>query len=239
MMHLRQVPADRPPGTRPPTLPAGQISINEIYESIQGECGWIGTPTVFVRTSHCPLRCVWCDSQYTFHEGTPWPTRDVIARVAEFPTRHVCLTGGEPLSQPESFMLCETLARRGYTIEVETSGYEDIAPFNRCPPAERRAITINLDVKCPGSAMTNFNRWSNLAELRGHDQLKFVIADRGDYDYAKQVLAKHPVPCSAWIQPVWKALDAAQIAGWVQADGLAVRVGIQLHKYLWGERRGV
>lgn len=236
---LRQVPATRIPGTRAPPLPPGQLSINEIYFTIQGECGWMGTPTVFVRTSHCVLRCVWCDSKYTFNEGTPWPTSRVLDEVAKHPTKHVCLTGGEPLAQEESFRLVEELARRGYTVEVETSGSEDIAPFNAFTEDLRGRITVNLDVKCPGSAMSNFNRWENLTALRPHDQLKFILADRADFDYAKDVLARHAVACPSWFHPVWKAIEPAQIAEWVKADGLDVRVGIQLHKYLWGERRGV
>jgi 7-carboxy-7-deazaguanine synthase len=236
---LRQAPAGRVPGAPPPILPADQVSLNELYFTIQGECAWMGTPTVFVRTSHCPLRCVWCDSKYTFYEGTPTRLDDVLARVRAFPTRHVCLTGGEPLAQPGGFALARRLAEAEYTIEVETSGSEQIAPFNKWPEELRRRLTVNLDVKCPGSAMTNFNRWENLPQLRPHDQLKFILADRADYEYAKDVLARHAPPCPAWLHPVWKRLDAAQIAEWVKADGLDVRVGVQLHKYLWGDVRGV
>lgn len=236
---LRQAPADRVPGELPPHLAPGQISLNEVYYTIQGECGFLGLPTVFVRTSHCPLRCVWCDSKYTFHEGTSWTTEDLLRRVAEFPTRHVCLTGGEPLSQAESFRLCRTLVERGYTVEVETSGYEPIDAFNAWPEALRGKLTVNLDVKCPGSAMANFNRWANLKELRAHDQLKFVLADRADYEYAKDVLKQHAVPCQVYFHPVWKALEASEIAQWVKEDGLPVHVGVQLHKILWGDVRGV
>jgi len=234
---LRQ--ATKEPGERAPRLPAGQLSINEVYYTIQGECGWMGTPTVFVRTSHCSLRCVWCDSKYTFQEGDPWTLDEVVKRVADFPTKHVCLTGGEPLNQAESFRLVERLARADYTVEVETSGSEDIQPFNRLPADLRALVTVNLDIKCPGSAMTNFNRWSNLGELRPHDQLKFVLADRADYDYAKDVLARHRIPCHAWLHPVWGKLEPRKIADWVKADGLPVRVGVQLHKYIWGDVRGV
>lgn len=236
---LRQVPATREPGTRAPVLEPGSISIHEIYYTIQGECGWMGTPTVFVRTSHCPLRCVWCDSKYTFTEGTAWKTVDVVRKVAEYPANHVCLTGGEPLAQSESFRLAEALVREGRTVEVETSGSEDVSPFNAWPAELRARLTINLDVKCPGSAMANFNRWSNLKDLRGHDQLKFVLADRADYDYAKDVLARHPSPATAWLHPVWGKLEPREIAEWVKTDGLAVRVGVQLHKYIWGDVRGV
>ncbi len=236
---LRQVPRDREPGQRPPRLAPGQISINEIYASIQGECGWMGAPTTFVRTSHCPLRCVWCDSKYTFQEGATWSTEDVVTKVEALRPRHVCLTGGEPLAQPESFLLSRSLVGRGFTVEVETSGSEPISPFNQWPADARRALTVNLDVKCPGSAMTAFNRWENLRDLQPHDQLKFVLAGRADFDYATDVLTRHRPACPAWLNPVWGVLDAAAIAGWVGESGLDARVGIQLHKYLWGEKRGV
>ena len=237
MTTLRQ--ATKPPGQAPPVFPPGQLSINEIYYTIQGECGWMGTPTVFVRTSHCPLRCVWCDSKYTFYEGKPKTTNDVIAEVEKHPTKHVCLTGGEPLAQLESFNLVRELTRRGYTVEVETSGSEDISAFNKFPSDLRQRVVVNLDVKCPGSGMSNLNRWENLAQLKRQDQLKFVLADRADYDYAKDVLATHGMPCVAWLHPVWGVLEPAKIADWVKADGLRVRAGVQLHKYIWGDVRGV
>ncbi|HLE48188.1 MAG TPA: hypothetical protein VI818_07825 [Candidatus Thermoplasmatota archaeon] len=180
-----------------------------------------------------------CDSQYTFTEGTPWPLDKIMKEVAKHPTKHVCLTGGEPLAQPSSVELCRRLAEAGYTIEVETSGSEDITPLNKLPATIRADIVVNLDVKCPGSAMTNFNRWANLDQLRPHDQLKFILLDRNDYDYAKKTLTEHPPPCEAFFHPVWKKLDPAQIADWVKQDGLKVRVGVQLHKYLWGDVRGV
>lgn len=236
---IRQVPAGRIPGKLAPPLAAGQISLNELYYTIQGECRYMGLPTVFVRTSHCNLRCVWCDSKYTFNEGRPRSTSDVVREVESYPTKHVCLTGGEPLAQAESFALCRQLAQCGYTVEVETSGSEDIAPFNRFPPPLRQRIVVNLDVKCPGSAMTNFNRWANLKELRPHDQLKFILKDEEDYAYAQRVLQEHRVPCEVFFHPVWGELDPAKIAGWVKRDGLPVRVGVQLHKYLWGDVRGV
>lgn len=239
MAQLRQVPRTVLPGTNAPELPAGQISLNELYFTIQGECGYQGLPTVFIRTSHCNLRCVWCDSKYTFYEGTPWKTPDVLAEVAKHPTRHACLTGGEPLLQAESFRLVEELARREYTVEVETSGSVDVAPFNGWSRELRERVVINLDVKCPSSAMTDHNLWSNLTELRTHDQLKLLLSDRTDYEYAKAVLAKHLIPCRTYFNPVWGALEPKQIAEWVKRDGLPVFVGIQLHKFLWGETRGV
>lgn len=180
-----------------------------------------------------------CDSKYTFNEGTPRKIAGIVAEVGQHPTKHVCITGGEPLAQVGSFSLIQQLAEGGYTVEVETSGAEDIAPLNRLGPDLRKKIVVNLDVKCPGSAMTNFNRWQNLGELRPHDQLKFVLLDEADYAYAKGVLAEHAVPCEVFLHPVWGKLDAARIADWVKRDGLPVRVGIQLHKVLWGDVRGV
>lgn len=238
-MAIRQVPALREPGTRAPPLPSDQVSLNELYFTIQGECRFQGLPTIFVRTSHCPLRCTWCDSKYTFTEGAPRRIDDILRDVAAFPSRHVCLTGGEPLAQPGARILARRLAEAGYTVEIETSGNEPIADLNAWPPELRARIVVNLDVKCPGSAMTNFNRWENLAALRPHDQLKFILLDEDDYAYAKDVLGRHPPPCEAFLHPVWGKLDPRHIADWVKRDGLRVRVGVQLHKYLWGDVRGV
>lgn len=236
---LRQVPKEVTPGSYAPELPDDQISLNEVYLSIQGECGRMGQPTTFVRTSHCPLRCTWCDSKYTFYEGTPWSLDDVVADCKKHGAPNVCLTGGEPLAQPQAFTLARRLAEEGFTVEVETSGSVDIARVNRWPKEVRDRVTVNLDIKCPMSAMTEHNRWENLAELRPHDQVKFVVGDREDYEYARGVLAKHDLPCPAWMNPVWDVCTAEQIAQWVLDDGLDVRVGVQLHKYLWGEKRGV
>lgn len=238
-MTLRQVPGDREPGHRAPPTSGDEIFLNELYLTVQGECGWIGTPTVFVRTSHCPLRCTWCDSKYTFSEGTQTPVPEVLERVATHRVRHVCLTGGEPLAQPSGFRLARELVRAGYTVEVETAGNEDVSPFNEWSDEERGRLTINLDVKCPASAMTNFNRWSNLAALHAHDQVKFVLADRADYEYARGVIDQRNPPGSRWLHPVWGKLEAQTIADWVLQDGVDARVGIQLHKFLWGEKRGV
>jgi 7-carboxy-7-deazaguanine synthase len=236
---MRQIPKTVVPGTAAPDLPADQISINEIYLSIQGECRHIGRPTVFVRTSHCPLRCTWCDSKYTFYEGTPWRLDEVVAACRKHATRHVCLTGGEPLAQPQGFTLARRLASDGFTIEIETSGSVDVASINAWPDHVRANVCINLDIKCPMSAMTEHNRWENLTSLRAQDQLKFVVGDREDYEYARRVIRENEVPCPVWINPVWGVGKPDQIADWVLEDGLDVRVGIQLHKVLWGDRRGV
>jgi 7-carboxy-7-deazaguanine synthase len=199
----------------------------------------MGRPTIFVRTSHCPLRCTWCDSKYTFYEGTPWTLDGVIEKCLGLGPRHVCLTGGEPLAQPQSFELARRLAQQGFTLEVETSGSEDVSPFNAMPSDIRHSIGINLDIKCPMSAMTLHNRFENLEELHEQDQVKFVIGDRQDYEYARDVLSRGPLPCPAWMNPVWGTIEPAQIAAWVLEDALDVRVGIQLHKILWGDKRGV
>lgn len=236
---LRQVPKEVTPGTNAPELPADQISLNEVYRSIQGECGRMGLPTTFVRTSHCPLRCTWCDSKYTFYEGTAWSLDDVVAECEKLGARNVCLTGGEPLAQEQAFTLTRRLADAGFTVEIETSGGVDIAPVNQWPPEVRDRVTVNLDIKCPMSAMTEHNRWENLAELRSHDQVKFVIGDRDDYKYARDVLATHEIPTTVWMNPVWGVCEPSEIADWVLGDGLDVRVGVQLHKFLWGEKRGV
>lgn len=238
-LNIKQVPAGPPPGKLAPRQPPGHLLLDELYYTIQGECRFQGYPTVFVRTSHCSLRCTYCDSKHTFTGGTSRSLDEIEREVAKFPSKHVCLTGGEPLNQPESITLARRLAQKGYTIEVETSGSEDIGPFNTFPPELRKKIVVNLDIKCPGSAMTNFNRFDNLAKLRPHDQLKFILLDEADYDYAKKILRDYPVPCEVFLHPVWGKLEPAAIAEWVKTDGLPVRVGVQLHKYIWGDVRGV
>lgn len=236
---LRQVPAGDVPGTYAAPLPPDQISLNEVYLTFQGECRFVGTPTIFIRTSHCPLRCAWCDSKYTFTEGKPWKLADVMAEVKRLGPSHVCLTGGEPLAQPQSVELVRRLAEQGFTVEVETSGSEPIDALAALPKALRRLVTINLDVKCPGSAMANFNRWENLPLLQAHDQLKFILVDRADYEYAKDVLKRHRSAAQAWLHPAWKQLDPKELAEWMKADALSAQFGVQVHKYVWGDARGV
>jgi 7-carboxy-7-deazaguanine synthase len=204
------------------------MRVTEIFHSIQGESTYAGRPCAFVRLTGCPLRCVWCDSEYTFSGGTDLALDDVLARVRAFGCRLVEVTGGEPLHQPEAFALIERLCAEGYEVLVETSGAIDISPVD--PRAH-----IILDVKCPGSGMMNRMDWTNLDRLAGKDEVKFVLKDRADYEFARQVVAAYGLAgrCPVLFSPVFGELDPRQLAEWVLADRLPVRLQLQLHKFIW------
>ena len=205
------------------------LRITEIFHSIQGESTHAGRLCVFVRLTGCNLRCVWCDSEYTFTGGERMSMDDVIARVKGYGCDLVEVTGGEPLAQSESFELIERLCDEGFEVLIETSGSIDTAPV------DRRAKII-LDIKCPGSGEESKNRWENLERLQPqHDEVKFVIADREDYEYAKRTieergLEKHTVLFS----PVWGRMDMKALAEWMLADRVPARMQTQLHKHIWG-----
>ncbi|MHB8604548.1 MAG: radical SAM protein [Thermoplasmatota archaeon] len=227
------------------------VQLTEIFHSVQGEGEHVGLPTVFVRLTGCSLRCSWCDTTYSFYGGEATDVDEVLSRVAKFPTKRVCLTGGEPLDQMEaSVALVGALLAKGYEVVVETSGGVDVAPIAALEP--RAKLLLSLDVKCPGSNMQLRNRWENLAHLAPHDQLKFVLADERDYEFAKRVIAERgPFPCRILMQPMWPSpnpVTETKIAGGpmtlqmlaerVLADGIDVRVGTQLHKVIWGHEKG-
>jgi len=211
------------------------LTVNEVFFSIQGEGTRAGRPCVFVRLTGCPLRCVWCDTAYAFHEGTRREEADVIAEVERFPCRLLLLTGGEPLAQAAAFPFLSALLDRGWEVLVETSGH---VPIEGLDP---RVVAI-VDVKAPGSGEEARMHWANLERLRPQDEVKFVIADRRDYEWSREVVrarglgARGPLLFS----PVHGGLDPGLLAQWVLADGLPARVQVQLHKYLWpGVERGV
>jgi 7-carboxy-7-deazaguanine synthase len=211
------------------------LRVNEIFHSIQGESTWAGTPCVFVRLTGCPLRCTWCDSAFAFHEGTDRSVDEVVAEVERFGCPVVEVTGGEPLAQPEAHELLRRLLERGFRVLLETSG---ALPIDAVPEGVCRIV----DVKCPGSGEVERNLWSNLGHLRPGDELKFVIADRADYEWARDLVrsrdmaAGRPVLFSA----VHERLDPAALARWILDDRLSVRMQIQMHKVLWpGVLRGV
>jgi 7-carboxy-7-deazaguanine synthase len=212
------------------------LTINEIFYSIQGESTYAGRPCVFVRLTACDLRCSWCDTPYSFHEGGKRSLDDVVAEVNGYACPLVEVTGGEPLLQEEVYGLMETLLASGRTVLLETGGHRSTA---RVPPA---VVTI-LDVKCPGSGESHCNDWSNLERLRPHDEVKFVIKDRVDYEYARDVVSRHELDTRAGavlFSPVHGALDPKQLSEWVLADRLRVRVQLQIHKYIWDpSTRGV
>jgi len=211
------------------------MRITEIFHSIQGESSHAGQPCVFVRLTGCPLRCTWCDTDYAFYGGEEFSADQVLERVASFGCRLVEVTGGEPLAQPEASHLITKLCEAGYKVLIETSGAIDIATV------DRRAHVI-LDVKCPGSGMTDRMHWPNLDKLTQQDEAKFVIADRQDYDWARDVIARYELTqrCSVLISPVFGSLELRQLAEWVLADRLPVRFQLQIHKFIWApDMRGV
>lgn len=208
------------------------MRIIEVFHSIQGEGPGTGVRTTFVRTARCNLRCRWCDTQYSFGPGRERSIPSILAEVARNRTRFVCLTGGEPLLQKESRALAGALSRRGITTVIETGGSLDVSPYLGLDH-----VTLSVDVKCPSSGMERHNHWPNLPLLRDRDVLKFVIADRRDYLYARRVHRRYSGPATVVFQPVW-GTDAGRLADWVLADRLDVRVMLQEHKLLWGDEPG-
>jgi len=204
------------------------MRITEIFFSIQGESSHAGRPCVFVRLTGCNLRCTWCDSEYTFTGGERMSLDDVMTRVKSYGCNLVEITGGEPLAQVEAFTLIERLCDDGFEVLIETSGSIDITPV------DRRAKLI-LDIKCPGSGESEKNRWANLDDLRPHDELKFVISDRADYEWARQLIADRQLDrWTVLLSPVWGRMDMKALAEWMLADRVPARFQTQLNKHIWG-----
>ena len=214
----------------------GLVTINEIFYSVQGESSYAGQPCVFVRLTACDLRCSWCDTPYAFHEGRKRPIEDVVAEVERYGCPLVEVTGGEPLLQDEVYPLMDELLLRGKTVLLETGGHRSTA---RVPDP---VVTI-LDVKCPGSGEADRMDWENLTRLRRRDEVKFVVKDRADYDYARSIIDRFGLAGRAaaiHLSPVHGALDPKTLSEWVLEDRLLVRVQLQLHKYIWSpDTRGV
>jgi len=212
------------------------LTINEIFHSIQGESRRAGEPCVFVRLTACDLRCSWCDTPYAFYEGKKRSVEDVVAEVERYRCPLVEVTGGEPLLQEDVYPLMEQLLERGHTVMIETGGHRSIA---RVPAGVLKIV----DVKCPGSGESHRNHWENLDRLGERDEAKFVIKDRADYEYAKDVIARHDLAHKAGailLSPVHGALDPRVLSEWILADGLPVRLQLQIHKIIWSpETRGV
>jgi 7-carboxy-7-deazaguanine synthase len=211
------------------------LTVNEVFFSIQGEGTRAGQPCAFLRLTGCPLRCVWCDTAYAFHEGEKRGEDEVMAELARFPTRLLCLTGGEPLAQPAAFGFVGRLLDAGWDVLVETSGH---VPLDALDP---RAVAI-MDVKTPGSGESARMEWRNLDLLKGTDEVKFVLDGRGDYEWARDLVRERRIAdrCTVLFSPVHGALDPGALGRWILDDGLPVRLQVQLHKYLWpGAERGV
>jgi 7-carboxy-7-deazaguanine synthase len=205
------------------------LTVNEIFHSVQGESSYAGRPCVFVRLTACDLRCSWCDTPYAFDEGIKQPLDNVLEQVEKFDCALVEVTGGEPLLQEDVYPLMQGLIDRGRTVLLETGGHRSTA---RVPEP---VITI-LDVKCPGSGESRKNDWSNLERLRAHDEVKFVVKDRADYEYARDIIARYQLSSRAaavHLSPVHGVMHPRTLSEWVLEDGLPVRVQLQLHKYIW------
>jgi 7-carboxy-7-deazaguanine synthase len=212
---------------------ADRLKITEIFLSLQGEARQAGWPTVFVRLTGCPLRCQYCDTAYAFHGGQWWAIDDILAEVRRHGVRHVCVTGGEPLAQKRCVALLERLCDEGFDVSLETSGAIDIRPVDT-------RVSRVLDIKTPGSAEAHRNLWENLDALTAHDQVKFVICSREDYEWSREVVATRGLveKCEVLFSPSFGQVSARELADWIVADRLPVRFQMQLHKILWNDERG-
>ncbi len=209
------------------------LRVSEIFHSLQGEASRAGLPTVFVRLTGCPLRCVWCDTTYAFHGGENLTLDQILSRVAPHGTPQVCVTGGEPLAQKGCLPLLAALCDAGYDVSMETSGAVDIAAVDR-------RVAVVLDLKAPGSGEERKNRLANLDHLKPSDEIKLVLADEADYRWAREQIVQHDLArrCGVLLSPVHGRLAARELAEWILRDRLPVRMQIQLHKILWGDAPG-
>lgn len=205
------------------------LRVSEIFLSLQGESSRVGLPTVFVRLTGCPLRCVWCDSEYAFHGGENLTVAQILHSVASHATCRICVTGGEPLAQRGCLPLLTALCDAGYEVSLETSGALDIAHVDP-------RVAMVMDIKAPGSGEEKKNRWANLAHLKAKDEIKLVLADEHDYLWAREVLRERQLDalCPVLFSPVAGSLEPRQLAEWILRDRLPVRMQLQLHKILWG-----
>jgi 7-carboxy-7-deazaguanine synthase len=210
-----------------------RLRVNEIFHSLQGEADAVGYPTVFVRLTGCPLRCQYCDTEYAFHAGDWLDIEDIVAKVCGYGAQHVCVTGGEPLAQPNCLKLLERLCDHGFNVSLETSGALDIAPVDA-------RVTRVVDVKTPGSHEAARNRTENFKFLNQRDQVKFVICSREDYDWSKAFMQEHGLAqqCRILFSPSYNEVPPTVLADWILADRLPVRFQLQLHKILWGDVPG-
>ena len=233
--------------TIPVTDPEAGLRLTEIFYSLQGEALTSGLPTIFVRLTGCPLRCVYCDTEYAFSGGERQSLETIMATIASFPCKRICLTGGEPLAQPNAIELMKRLLNDGYEISLETAGALTV---ENVPPA----VSKVMDLKTPSSGEVDKNLWSNLDHLTQHDQLKFVIMNHADYEWAKAMLIEHKLNelvGTVWFSPMFNVADdvdeevspdvpvlARELAEWILADALPVRFQLQLHKIIWADAKG-
>lgn len=210
-----------------------QMKINEIFYSIQGEGKWAGLPNIFVRAAGCNLRCSFCDTQYAYENGKEMNINEIVDEIQKFHCEHICITGGEPLLQDETLDLIDVLLKRGYTICLETNGSISIEKI-----VSKESLMVSLDIKCPSSNMHEKMNFNNLLHLTNNNQLKFVIKNRKDYEYAKEIIGQYNPQCTVFFQPIW-SVNPKELSSWILDDGLNVRLGLQLHKIIWGDKKRV
>ncbi len=214
-------------------MAADTLKIYEIFHSLQGESTRVGLPTVFVRLTGCPMRCVYCDTEYAFNGGGHMKLDEILQKVVSYGAHYVTVTGGEPLAQKNCIPLLKMLCDAGYSVSLETGGALDISAVDA-------RVSIILDIKTPGSGEAQKNHWQNLALLKTNDEVKFVLCSTDDYAWAKEVLKKHALAekCTVLFSPVFKQVNPTELAEWILKDQLPVRMQVQLHKILWGETPG-
>lgn len=212
------------------------LDLIELFSSVQGETSFTGFPTTFIRLAKCNLRCSWCDTTYSFKRGTPHTLFSILSKVEEFGCRHTCITGGEPLLQPNVHKLMKELCDRKYVVSLETGG-------SLATEAVDPRVHVILDIKCPGSGMSEKNYWKNLTWLKPHDQVKFVLKDESDYCYARSICEKYDLynqVQEVLLSPVHEVLDSQKLVSWILRDRLPVRLNLQIHKFIWSPTtRGV
>jgi len=209
------------------------MKINEIFYSIQGEGNWSGLTNIFIRTTGCNLRCSFCDTKYAYDDGEEMSIEKIIKIISRYPCKYVCLTGGEPLIQDEAISLTKALIKKGYNICLETNGSIDIGRI-----CDKKSLMVSLDIKCPSSNMHDKMNMDNIKKLDKKDQLKFIIGDKKDYEYAKKIIHKYKPSCHIFLQPVYGG-NQKLLAEWILRDELNVKLGLQIHKIIWGDQRGI
>lgn len=209
------------------------MKVNEIFFSLQGEGLLVGTPTIFIRLTGCNLRCPYCDTTYAYNEGTKMNIKEILGCIKKFPSRFVCVTGGEPLAQKDIGGLIESLLENRFLVCLETNGSYSIKKY-----AGVKSLSISLDIKCPSSDSHKKMMLDNICFLTKKDQLKFIIKDKKDFSYAKEIIEKYKPVCPVFFQPVWRT-DPAKLASWILREGLPVRLSLQIHKLIWGTKKGV
>lgn len=210
-----------------------KIKINEIFYSIQGEGKTTGLPTVFIRLTGCNLRCSYCDTKYAYYKGKKLETSKIIEKIKKYNCKNICITGGEPLLQKNVTILIDKLIEKNYNILLETNGSYSIKNL-----LNKKNLIISLDIKCPSSNMQDKMDLNNIKLLEEKDQLKFIIKNKKDYSYAKKIVEKYKPKSTVYFQPVW-GTNPKKLAEWIKKDHLNVRLGLQIHKIIWGEKRRV